>query len=243
MIRSFEDYVDRANAAKSEDELFDVFLKTVNRHGLDRALFCIATDHNDIGVKAGPAVINNYPEDWMKYYFEQQFEKVDPVMVFGLTQLTTYRWDIIPTRMKLKQRQMLCLNLGKEAGLNDGLCTPLRGPNNQLAGISLASSEKVDGFDGKIDLITAYTNHFYIAWKRFHIKDTPEPTTNPILTDRERDILCWAAQGKGDFEIGVILGISSGTVNWNLKNIYKKLEANDRVLAVVKAISFGLISL
>jgi DNA-binding CsgD family transcriptional regulator len=243
-VRSFEDYVDRANAVTSEDELFKVFLAAVKRHGLDRALFVVATDHHDIDQRPGPAVIHNYPGDWMKYYLEQNFDKIDPVMVYGLTQNTSYTWDIIPARMKLKKRQMDCLNLGAEAGLHNGICTPLRGPNNQLAGISLASSEKSDGFDGKVDLITAYCNHFYISWKRFHQqKKGGDPLAqNPVLTETERDILTWAAKGKSDFDIGGIMNLSSHTVDWHMRNIFKKFGVNNRILVVVKALSYGLIN-
>ncbi len=245
MIHDFEDYVEKSNAVKSENELFTVFLETVRKHGLDRALFCIATDHKDIDQGPGAAVVHNYPEDWMKYYFEKNFDKIDPVMVYGLSQQTSYTWDLIPVRMKLQKRQVDCLNFGTEAGLNNGVCTPLRGPSNQLAGLSLASSEKIDSFDGKVDLITAYSNHFYIAWKRFHLQkkkanDCVMP--NLVLTEKEKDILTWASRSKTDFDIGCLLNLSAHTVDWHLRNIYKKLDANGRILAVVKAISYGLIN-
>lgn len=245
MIRSFEDYVEKAAAVKSESELFTVYLDAVKNHGLDRALFCIATDHYDIDQKPGVGVIHNYPGDWMQYYFEKSFDKIDPVMIYGLSQAGSYTWNVIPTRMTLNKKQIDCLNYGKEAGLNNGICTPLRGPHNQLAGLSLASSEKTDSFDGKIDLITAYSNHFYLAWKRFNLQKKSEKdeitTPNPILTEQERDVLSWVAKGKTDWEIGEIKTISASTVDFHMRNIFKKLDANNRILAVVKAMSYGLI--
>jgi DNA-binding CsgD family transcriptional regulator len=245
VIRDFEDYVEKSNAARTVDELFAVFLAAVKRHGLDRALFCIATEHRDIAQKPGAAVICNYPGDWMKYYFEQGFDKIDPVMIYGLTQQGSYTWGDIPERMKLKKKQKECLDLGAEAGLNNGICTPLRGPNNQLAGISLASTEKIDAFDGKIDLITAYSNHFYTAWKRMHLKTADggvvqEP--NVSLTPVQKEILTWAAKGKTDSDISAIMNVSGHTVDWHMRNIFRKLDARGRILAVVKAFSYGLIN-
>lgn len=242
MIRDFEDYVEKANAAESEEALFDIYLGAVKNHGLDRALFCIATEHHDIEQKPGIGVIHNYPGDWMKYYFEHSFDKIDPVMVYGLTQIGSYTWDVIPTHMNLKEKQIDCLNFGREAGLNNGICTPLRGINNQLAGLSLASSEKYDSFDGKIDLITAYSNHFYISWKRFHLTKTGGETPNYVLTEREREILTWVAKGKTDWDISMILGMSTHTIDWHMRNVFKKMNANNRILAVIKALSYGLIT-
>lgn len=243
MIRDFEDYVEKANAAQTEEELFNIYLSAVKRHGLDRALFCLATDHHDIGQKPGIGVIHNYPGDWMKYYFEHSLDKIDPVMVYGLSQTGSYTWDVIPTRMSLKKKQFDCLNYGREAGLHNGICTPLRGPHNQLAGLSLASSEKKDSFDGKLDLITAYSNHFYISWKRFHHKKLEHDVApNFVLTNKEMDILTWVAKGKTDWDIAEILNMSTHTVDWHIRNVMKKLESNNRILAVVKALSYGLIN-
>jgi DNA-binding CsgD family transcriptional regulator len=243
-MRDFEDYVEKSNAANTETELFGVYLDSIKKHGLDRVLFCIATEHHDIDQRPGIGVIHNYPADWMQYYFEKNFDKIDPVAIYGLTQSTTYKWDVIPARMKLKKHQLDCLNLGKESGLNNGLCTPLRGPNNQLAGLSLASSEKKDSFDGNIDLITAYSNHFYIAWKRYHAqkKAPDQQIKNPILTETERDVLCWVAKGKTDQEIAMLLNCSYHSVDFHMRNIFKKMEVSSRILAVVKALSYGLIN-
>lgn len=241
MAYSFEDYVESTRNLTTEEELFSTFLKAIEKHGLNRALFCLATDHNDIGQTAGTGIIHNYPSDWMNYYFEHQFDKIDPVMIYGLNQISAYSWDIIPKKMILDKKQKNCLNFGQEAGLQNGVCTPLRGANNQLAGISLASSEKNDSFDGKLDLITAYCNHFYISYKRLHEGKT-ENVSNISLTDKERDILSWVARGKSDPDIGDILNLSEFTINYHMRNIFKKFNVNSRITVVVKAVSYGLIS-
>ena len=62
------------------------------------------------------------------------------------------------------------------------------------------------------------------------------------MTGREHDILCWAAEGKSNDEIGLILGISINTVRFHWKNIFDKLDANGRMYAVTKAIRLGLIT-
>jgi LuxR family quorum-sensing system transcriptional regulator SolR len=66
----------------------------------------------------------------------------------------------------------------------------------------------------------------------------------PIEIDpaaREREVLRWAAEGKTAAEIGGILGIAERTVNFHIRNIFEKLGAANKVQAVVKAISGGLI--
>lgn len=241
MIKSFEDYLDKANAAQSNEELFNVYLNTVQRHGFDRALFALMTDHDDLEQKAGVGVMHNFPSDWMEYYFEKGLDKIDPVVSYGATQLNAYQWDDIPRRLDLTKRQKTCLNYGRESGLNNGVATYLRAENNAVAGISLATSEKSDAFDGRTDLITAYSNHFYIRYREINGIKKQDPI-NIVLTDREREVLTWMAAGKSNGDIATILNISSSGVDFHVKSIFKKFDANSRVLVVVKAISYGMIS-
>ena len=51
----------------------------------------------------------------------------------------------------------------------------------------------------------------------------------------------WAAEGKSNSVIAEILGVSHATIRFHMNNIFKKLDANERTLATVKAIRQGLI--
>lgn len=56
------------------------------------------------------------------------------------------------------------------------------------------------------------------------------------ITRREADVLYWVTQGKTDWEISIILGISERTVNKHLEQIYRKLGVNNRTSATAIAI-------
>ena len=238
----FEDYLARANAATSVEALFKVFVETVQLHGLDRAIFSLSTEHGDIDAPAQLGLIHNYPSDWMKYYFEKGFDRIDPVLVHASRTVGMFQWKEIPRYLDLRKKQRLCLNLGEEAGLHNGLGILMRGPCNQTAGIALATVEKRDAFDGNRDLISAYCQHFYVCYKRLNQRLAPgEP--NLFLTVRERDILSMAAHGKSDAMIADKLHISVHTVDTNMRYIFRKLDTNNRTVAVVKALGLGLIHL
>ncbi|MER9702413.1 helix-turn-helix transcriptional regulator [Mesorhizobium sp. M0146] len=63
------------------------------------------------------------------------------------------------------------------------------------------------------------------------------------LSPREEECLLWAARGKSSWEVGMIIGISSNTVNFHIKNAMRKLDASSRTAAIVKAIGLGIILL
>lgn len=236
----FERYIEKTNRAKTPEELFSVFSETLGQYGYDRIHFGLLTDHQDMGLKAGIGILENYPSDWMKYYFENAFDKIDPVVVYATQQDEAFAWEDIGKHIRLHPKQIKCLNLGREAGLHNGVGVPLWGPGQQVAGIGLASSEKKDACRFDADLITAFCNQFYLVYRRLHKKKRPPPE-NIVLSPREREVLIWAAAGKSDEEIGAILLLSKHTVNMHFRNIYKKIGVNNRILAITKGLSLGLI--
>ena len=64
----------------------------------------------------------------------------------------------------------------------------------------------------------------------------------PILTDRQRDCVLWAARGKTDWEISVILGVSHETVIQHLKHARERYGVQKRAMLAVRALFDGLIS-
>jgi DNA-binding CsgD family transcriptional regulator len=238
----FEDYLERANAAGSVDALFKVFVDTVKLHGLDRAIFSLSTEHNDIDVAAQLGIIHNYPRDWLDYYFQNGFDRIDPVLIHAANKVGMFEWSEIPRYLELRKKQRLCLNLGEEAGLHNGLGILMRGPRNQTAGIALATVEQKDAFDGNLDLVSAYCHHFYVRFK--HLNERPAPAgPNIFLTDKERDVLSMVLHGRSDAMIADKLHMSVHTVDSHMRNIFRKLEVNNRTMAVVKALTLGLIHL
>jgi transcriptional regulator EpsA len=72
---------------------------------------------------------------------------------------------------------------------------------------------------------------------------TPVPAklASRILTGRELEILHWVYEGKSNFEIGLILGISGLTVKNHVQNILRKLNVQNRTQAVAKGMFLNLL--
>ncbi|MEQ1510439.1 MAG: helix-turn-helix transcriptional regulator, partial [Sphingopyxis sp.] len=71
---------------------------------------------------------------------------------------------------------------------------------------------------------------------------SPEIAADPVrLTRRERDCLAFVAEGKTDWDISVILGLSSTTVRFHIDNARRKLGAVTRAHAVAKMVNLRLI--
>lgn len=68
-----------------------------------------------------------------------------------------------------------------------------------------------------------------------------ERASMPTLTSREIEVLQLISQGLRNKEVGAMLGITEGTVQIHVKNIFAKLSVNDRTGAVQVAVRRGLI--
>lgn len=59
------------------------------------------------------------------------------------------------------------------------------------------------------------------------------------LTPREAEVLAWVAQGKTNRETGIILGVSTRTVQKHLERVFEKLGVESRTGAILKAWQTG----
>jgi DNA-binding NarL/FixJ family response regulator len=66
---------------------------------------------------------------------------------------------------------------------------------------------------------------------------------NPVLTERELEVLRLVAQGMSNLEISTALNISESTVKSNVNRILSKLGVKDRTQATIIALRRGIASL
>ena len=64
----------------------------------------------------------------------------------------------------------------------------------------------------------------------------------PLLTDRQRECILWAARGKGDWEIARILGISEETVARHISQACARYGLSKRTPLTVRTIADGTIT-
>jgi len=74
-----------------------------------------------------------------------------------------------------------------------------------------------------------------IVLNNFTREMNQQKTQESVLTGREIDVLSLIAKGYSNFEISKNLYISMNTVKTHIKNIFQKLEVEDRTHAAMKA--------
>lgn len=239
-MSDIESFIEATNAAQTPEEIFSLFQDALDRLGYDRVCYSLITDHPSLGLTAGHGVMRNYPDEWMSHYMSNGYDRVDPVPRYCFATSKPFTWDWVVKNADLANAQRRVMDEANEAMLLDGMAVPIHGQNGELAGVGLASSRgKLRPDINLLSKVRAIAYQFHLAYTD---RQRAFYDTNPIqLTPREREILLWAAEGKGDSVIADILGISYSAVRFHMNNIFNKTGVNDRTLAVAKAIRVGLI--
>ncbi|MCK6418180.1 MAG: LuxR family transcriptional regulator [Alphaproteobacteria bacterium] len=237
---ALEEFIQKTNRAATSEEIFLLFESALQKLGYDRICYSLITDHPSLGLKAGHGVLRNYSEDWMKHYVSKGYEKIDPVPKYCFSTNKPFTWDWVVQSQILSNDAQLVMNEAHEAKLYDGIAVPMYGVNGELAGVGLASSAGgTEVNKNMLCVIRALAYQFHLAYTE---KEASEGNLKNVrLTNREKEILLWAAEGKSDPAIAEIMGISYPTVRYHMNNVFRKLQANERTFAVVKAIRNGLI--
>ncbi|HEU5046894.1 MAG TPA: LuxR family transcriptional regulator [Rickettsiales bacterium] len=239
-----EDFIDQTNAAASNEILFSLYTNALGRLGFDRTVYTFLTDFPALGKRAGHGIEYSYPEDWVRYYKEHGYGRIDPVVLNVLRGRPVFTWDSLHTMMRMSASQTLLMRQGKEAGLHDGVGVTLHGVDGSLAAVGIASSAGGVAPDkNMLSRIKLMTEQFHLAYCDLNLQQETPESALPSLTTREIETLKWWAQGKTSQEISVIRGCTVATVKFHAKNIYAKLHANSKTLCVAKAIKLGFIPL
>ncbi len=239
------DFIEKTNESQEFEDVFRIFQSAVLEYGYDRIAFVAVTapavQHSTFQKKEiRPVVALNYNDDYVRHYFENNYQDCDPVL-----RLTPYRnapflWSDLVEREPLTDKQRLLFKECRDGGLHNGVTIPVHGPDGESYAICLATDDIECNGRENLGRLHILATQFHLCYSRLEKTGEPlEPSRK--LTERERECLSWTARGKSAWAISVILGLSEHTVQSYLKSAIKKFGSTNKVSAVVLAIQEGFI--
>ncbi|MGB8601927.1 MAG: LuxR C-terminal-related transcriptional regulator [Rhizomicrobium sp.] len=234
------DYIQRIQEI---DEIDDILLALQDRlvqFGISYFVFASAV-RNTEDFKRGIIAARLHPQ-WAKRFFAQQDADENPLLSGTLCNSEPLFWHEIKIKPQTVSSTAAAhlIRIYRDArsfGLSNGLCVPVYYPGR---GLILAHFVGTRIIPTSATRVSVHAMALYTCNRLMRLSERDQPKTS-LLTAREADCLAWAAQGKTDWEIGEILGISENTVHWYIENIKRKLGVSTRIQAVVSAIQDGAI--
>jgi len=241
-----DEFIEKSLAVDNLTELLGLYQSAMSAHGYDRCVYTLVTDHPSINKPACHGILFTYPDEWMKYYMDRGYDRHDPVVRAAAVATRPLLWDDLCAGVPLTKLQSKIMNEAKDAHLHDGLGIPIFGGFGEIAGVGLASSAGgVNPDPMTICLLRAITYQFHALYCEHEAATLQKNDFQQLplqLSPREREILTWLAEGKSIPVVSDLLGIDINTAKTHLKRIYKKLNASEKTMAVLKAYRLGLIS-
>lgn len=200
---------------------------------------------------------------WVSEYTQNGFVTVDPALSKVRRTNLPFHWDDIELPQVVGRRKpgaVKTMEAARDHGFTEGYTIPFHFRDHRGFLFSSCTTffwkDPVSRFKfllrshrHELHLILIYwTQRAIDLVARDHRQQAPffRPPDNDslvMLTDRERDVMCWAARGKTTVDTAEILQISTDTVETHMKHSLRKLNATNRTHAVAKCIALGLIDI
>ncbi|MBV6633803.1 MAG: LuxR family transcriptional regulator [Alphaproteobacteria bacterium] len=200
-------------------------------------------------------------DDFISSYVEAGFLDVDPVIRRSWNSQSPFNWfdcpefDVAKTRSPGRRNSAgQILDLANDHGFRNGIIVPVHRMEpsgaRSSAFISLYFEKDMNftqlnqRFPPELWLSALYFHQRMVDLRPEHpVEDlVRSEQTGAMLTDREREALCWASRGKTASETADIMNVKPPTVAFFLKSAQNKLGVYNKTHAVAVALSNGLIA-
>ena len=210
-------------------------------HELGFRYFVCGSHVDPLGPRAAALVFLNYPSDWVREFSVAGRYRLDPVFRYAEERLLPFFWDDAQFRAALTGQQHEILSAAERFGICHGYTVPLHPPGVPMASCSVVpDSASIDR--GAYQAVMTLAYFMFDAMLTAATAVEYGRTGAMQLSERERQCLELAAQGKDDWSIGSLLRISERTAHNHIERAKRRLGVCTRVQVIVHALSEGQIA-
>ncbi|HEU4961974.1 MAG TPA: LuxR family transcriptional regulator [Sphingomonas sp.] len=235
------EFLEIARAATSNDALrllMDAAARALGFH------YYALIHHADLRQPSrGLICLENYPPVWSEHYIRNRIYLSDPIIHASLRTNSGFAWSNVPRMIRLTHLQERILECAAKEGLGCGFTVPACVPGERTGSCSFVTryGRALPRYALMVaQLVGAFA---FQAARRIAGLDGAPDLTVPRLSPRQRECVLLVGQGKSDWEIGGILGLSEDTVTKYLNAARRRYGVVRRVQLVIAAIYDGQIAL
>lgn len=231
-------YFDQIDALKEIGEVLEYARCVCLDQGVIRMSYHVTPVFDEPTSATTAVYAHGFSEEWLDCYEQHDFRSADPIPERVMKHGAMMTWQEAMNAAPNTPENEAYFAAMRKYGLVTGVGVPLFGPHCRDAYASFDFGQPIaEVSEGSLGLVRAVAQ---AAHQRLSLL-LDQADTAPALSDREIEVLTWAARGKSLSAIATILGLSPDTVKTYAKRVYAKLDTNDRVGAVVKALKMGLV--
>ena len=219
-------------------EIENCLLRLAARFGLTGVFAgVVPTRRAPLGELRSRILFQRFPAQWLDRYSRKGYVFRDPIIQQLLRERAPFTWREGYKRCPERRDVSLIRGEATEFGLRDGYVVPIRTIDGEIVSLSFGGPEILPAL-ADLSVLNFAAN--YALGRHLHrLANWQRVSSN--LTPREWDCLLWAGEGKTNWEISAILGISRSTVTKHIMAAREKLGAVSKAHAIALAIRTKLL--
>ncbi|MCB8821128.1 helix-turn-helix transcriptional regulator [Microvirga rosea] len=232
-------FIQQLERARSPTEVCGMLLPILSRFGAEHILAgLIPRPDSNRQQQISHIILDHWPADWSRRYFTHGYIARDPAIKSVSLGASPFLWSDLRPLYRDSPAAWRVMEEASDFRLKSGFTIPLATLEGDVAGFSIAGErlEIPPEERGMLTLLATYALGRALLLREADLK------TIAKLSPREREALQWAAEGKSEWEIGEIMGISEHGVDKHMRAARMKLGTTSRTHAVAEAIRMGLIN-
>jgi DNA-binding CsgD family transcriptional regulator len=182
----------------------------------------------------------DWPQDWIEYYENNRCVEHDLLPIEARRRIEPFWYSDLIKRFKLTDKQRELYDAGVAFGWKDVFCVPIHGPGSVQGLVTMAIRQELKFSNADCAVLEVMAR---AVWERCRSAEgfgIFEPKKSQ-LSPREIECLQWAAAGKSDVDIAVLVGIKPATAHFHIEQAKKRLGVKTRVEAVAVGLLHGFI--
>jgi LuxR family quorum sensing-dependent transcriptional regulator len=225
--------------ARTGAEICAVLLRFAARFGAEHVLAgTIPIPGENRRQQRDHVILDHWPAGWAERYFSHGYLFRDPAIRRVASCPTPFAWTELEPFCRDNPSARRVMDEAGDFRLKNGCTVPLMTLDGAAAGFSFAGADFEIDPKGHAMLSLLAT---YALGRAIFLRGDPASGVEVGLSRREHEALQWAAEGKSEWEIGQLMGISEHGVDKHMRVIRFKLGTTSRTHAVAEGIRRGLI--
>ncbi len=234
--------IDECVDIDSEEHFSSVINKINSLLEVDKSISLLGNISDDKFNDFSDIVNVSFPEEWVNYYLNKNYNKIDPVLKKHFLNFQPQIWSETYSNFGKIDKDFLQNSI--DFKLINGITYGIKNKSENTGSLFTFSTESNQIPDTNIEIVKILVPHLHQALIRIvDNRDREQKFAKYKISEREIEVLKWIKKGKTNWEISIILNISERTVKFHVSNILKKLEAMTRAHAVAISIELGIVSL
>ena len=228
--------------SKDVKAIWDLHCREMARFGFDRLIYGFTSFRTEkhYGDLSDMLILSNHSQKYLDEFLTSGLFRHAPMVRWANTHEGAMSWRIVAQRVRqqeLTPEEIAVLDLNNRYGIRSGYSIGFGDPSSRArGGMGLVGRDGMS--QDEVDRIWHENERELMAMNtlvHLRISTMPFATTRRALTDRQREVLEWVADGKTTADIALIMGLTTSTVEKHLRLAREALDVETTAQAVMKA--------